>query len=304
MEPINQPGPISVLDPLSDAWARTQLLLFEPFRFGKWLAVAFCAWLATIGSHEVSSAVNFGMGRIVKDGNAREVVRQADQWLRNNAEALLTTFALAAIASVVVGLLILWLTSRGRFLFLNCVATNSGAIASPWRDHAASANSLFAFRLCLHVIAALPAIPLLGAIGFTSYRMLRDQNASWLDIGVIGGCVVGATLIALTFLAIEKLTKDFIAPIMYRRRIGALAAWGLLGGLIKGNLGPTILYLLFQIVMQAVLGFLKLILLAVTCCVAGMPYVGAVILLPLLAFERAYSVSFLEQFGEEWRVME
>ncbi len=304
MEPADQPPPISVLDPVSSAWARTQALLFGSFRFGKWLAVAFCAWLATIGSHEVSSAINAGMGKILKDGSARDVVRQFDQWLRNNAEALLTTMALAAVASVVTGLLILWLTSRGRFMFLNCIARDTGAIASPWREYAAAGNSLFGFRLCVHAVSALPAIPFAGVIGFTSYRMLRSQSWTWLDIGVIAGCVVGAGLCALTFLAVEKLTKDFVVPIMYRRRVGAPAAWGELGGLMKRKLGPVVLYLLFQIVMQAVLATITFAIVIVTCCVAGMPYIDAVILLPLLVFDRAYSVCFLEQFGEEWRVME
>ena len=306
MEPVvhHHQQAISVLDPLSAAWTRTQLLLFQPFRLGKWLTVAFCAWLAAIGSHEVSSAVNFGLGKIARDGNARDVVRQFDQWLRNNAETLLTAFIMATVASVITGLLILWLSSRGRLMFLHCIAGNKGAIASSWREFAAEGNGLFGFRLCVHIIGTLPALPLLGVMGFTSYRMLRDQTASWFDIGVIAGCAVGATLVALGFLVIERLTRDFVVPIMYRRRIGALAAWGELSSLVKRALGPIVLYLLFQIVFQAVLATIKLMILAATCCLAGLPYIGAVILLPLLVFERAYSVSFLEQFGQEWRVLQ
>lgn len=304
MEPVNPLRPISVLDPLSNAWERTQLLLFEPFRLGRWLTVAFCAWLATIGSHEVSSAVNAGMGKILKDGAARDVVQQFDQWLRNNAEALLASMAIAAVAAVISGLLILWLSSRGRFMFLCCVARNNGTVASSWREYAAEGNSLFGFRLCAHAISALPVIPLIGVMGFTSYRMLREQTVGWLDVGVIVGCVVGATLCMLTFVVIEKLTRDFVVPIMYRRRIGTLAAWRALGGLMKRRLGPIVIYLLFQIVMQAVLATVKLGILIITCCAAGFPYIGAVILLPLLVFERAYSVCYLEQFGEDWRVME
>jgi hypothetical protein len=38
-----------------------------------------------------------------------------------------------------------------------------------------------------------------------------------------------------------------------------------------------------------------------TCCLAAIPYLGSVILLPLLVFDRAYPLYFLEQFGPEWR---
>ena len=39
------------------------------------------------------------------------------------------------------------------------------------------------------------------------------------------------------------------------------------------------------------------------CCLAVLPYVGTVLLLPLSVFKRSYSVFFLEQFGREWRMV-
>ena len=46
---------------------------------------------------------------------------------------------------------------------------------------------------------------------------------------------------------------------------------------------------------------LVLTLVVVTCCIAGclmmIPYIGTVLLLPILVFSRAYSLHFLAQFG-------
>jgi len=38
------------------------------------------------------------------------------------------------------------------------------------------------------------------------------------------------------------------------------------------------------------------------CCTVLIPYVGTVILLPVLVFWRSYSVHFLEQFGGTYRL--
>ncbi|MHB9006972.1 MAG: hypothetical protein ACYDC1_08565, partial [Limisphaerales bacterium] len=53
-----------------------------------------------------------------------------------------------------------------------------------------------------------------------------------------------------------------------------------------------------------------LVILAVvlaTCCVAGcllaIPYLGAVLLLPVFVFDRAYSLHFLRQFGPEYDLL-
>jgi len=41
-----------------------------------------------------------------------------------------------------------------------------------------------------------------------------------------------------------------------------------------------------------------------TCCVALLPYVSSVVFLPVHVFFRSYSLCFLEQFGEEWRIIQ
>ena len=36
---------LSVIDPINPAFARTKRILFQPFDFGKWLRLGFCAFL-------------------------------------------------------------------------------------------------------------------------------------------------------------------------------------------------------------------------------------------------------------------
>ena len=38
------------------------------------------------------------------------------------------------------------------------------------------------------------------------------------------------------------------------------------------------------------------------CCILGIPYIGTVLMLPILVFERSYSLYYLGQYGPEFDV--
>ena len=40
--------PIEYVEPFARAWNRMKDLLFRPFDLGRWLAIGFTAWLATL----------------------------------------------------------------------------------------------------------------------------------------------------------------------------------------------------------------------------------------------------------------
>ena len=40
-----------------------------------------------------------------------------------------------------------------------------------------------------------------------------------------------------------------------------------------------------------------------TCCLAALPYVYAVVFLPVFVFTRAYSLYFLRQFGPQYNLL-
>jgi hypothetical protein len=52
------------------------------------------------------------------------------------------------------------------------------------------------------------------------------------------------------------------------------------------------------------IGVMILALVLVTCCCAGcllaIPYLGTVLLLPVLVFKRSYSLYYLAQYGREY----
>jgi hypothetical protein len=59
---------------------------------------------------------------------------------------------------------------------------------------------------------------------------------------------------------------------------------------------------LFLIVLAIATGLISCFAICATCCIAALPYIGTVILLPVFVLLRAFSLLFLRQFGPDYDV--
>ncbi len=303
------PQSISVTVPVSAAIERVKLILFRPFDPSKWFTIGFCAWLAGLGSRGLSfhyggggSQHNGGNG----GGNAREVFGQAQHFVMNNLFWILPLAVALVLLSLAVGVVLLWLRSRGEFMFLHCVALNKAEIDVPWRKFVTEGNSLFIFRLVLGLAWMIPLVSFVIVAILLVFRMVNRSVPDWyIIISLIG---VGLIIMALgiAFLIIGKLTIDFVVPIMFLRRCNCLDGWREFGHLFSTHVANFAVYLLFQIVLGLAIGMMILAAIIATCCIAGclmiMPYLGTVVLLPVLTFKRSYSLHYLAQYGQAYDV--
>jgi hypothetical protein len=304
----SEPRQISVIDPISPTFERIKQMLFRPFDLKKWFAVGFCAWLAYLGE----GGANFNF-RVPWDNCGPtcgtksctvESVRQACP-----ANVLLAVFigVMILVIFVAVWLVLLWLSSRGRFMFLNCVARNSDKIKAPWRDFGRRANSLFLFRLVMWVIGTVfilgPMLALFLWCTSASVAMSDYHILFWAPF-VLGVLLV--SVIGIILLIIMKFTKDFVVPIMYIHKVRCMEAWGRFRSILSANKGRFTLYILFQIVIGlAIRAIVMTVVLATCCCAAcifAIPYIGTVVMLPLFVFKRAYSLYYLRQYGSQFDV--
>ena len=294
---------ISVIDPIGPAMERVKLMLFRPFDMGKWFAVGFCAWLAYLGEGAFNFRVpwnNYGS----RCGPAESVREMC------SARVILTVFVVAMLVAIgiCIGVVLLWLSSRGRFMFLNCVARNSSQIAAPWRDFGRGANSLFLFRLAMGAIGfVLIAGPLLATLFWcTSAAVTGPDYYKVLFWAPVASVTLLAAVIGVVLLIIMKFTKDFVVPIMYIHKVRCTGAWGRFRSILSENKARLLLYLLFQIVIGLAISTILVAAALLTCCCAAcifvIPYIGTVALLPILAFQRAYSAYYLRQYGDEFDV--
>lgn len=297
------PRDLSVTEPIGRAIDHTRQVLFRPFDLGKWFAIGFCAWLALLGQGGgAGGGFNYGNGGSHKGwGGMRDGLRSACDYFMHNLVWILPLIAGILVVGLILWVFLLWLSSRGRFMFLHCVARNTGEVTRPWAEYRREANSLFMFRLIVALIELVLMLPAVGFLLFIIFGMIMRESVNPVGILLCVLLVLVMVVAGIFFWIIDRITQDFVVPLQYLRRTACLNAWSELREMFRGNLGSLVIYLLFRIVISMAIGALVFAAMIVTCCIAccllALPFIGTVVLLPVLVFERAYPLFYLAQFG-------
>lgn len=317
METFQTPQ-ISVLEPIGEAIKKTQQILFCPFSFEKWLVLGFCAWLAGLGGGGGSNFNSNLPGRNAGPMSQFDHLFQEAKILITQHLPLVALIGVGVVMTLlVIGLLVLWLKSRGLFMFTDGIARNRAAVAEPWRLYHAEANSLFAFKLIVWLAGFAAAILLLIPICMIAFTFIQTQ----FEIFYVGRTLAFFLILFAFFMVcfvyglLVLLTDDFVVPVMYLRRCGVRAAWKECVGLFKARLGAFVLYTVILFAANIVLGLIAALCAMLACCclccvawaflipLAG-GYLFTVFILPLRVWRRSYALCFLAQFGSAYNVFE
>jgi hypothetical protein len=289
---------ISVITPIHQAVERTRKVLFAPFDLPKWLGLALCAFLADLGS-----GGNMWHGWGDHGGGGRSVGPGTGPWIESNLGLIVVGTLIALVVVAAIGALVLWLTCRGQFMFMDGIVRNRGDVVRPWHAYRRHANDLFVFTFLAH-LGGLLGVAVFGAMGvLIAWPDLQSGHfgGSGLAGVAIGGLLV--SLFVLTVIIVRVLLRDFVIPTMYLRDVRIMDAWSIVGAeILPGNAGVIILFYLMRIVLAIACAALVVLAVCFTCCIVGLPYIGTVILLPLVVFSRAYTLHFIEQFGPNWKL--
>ena len=290
---------ISVIDPISQAIDRTRDVLFRPFDIGKWFVLGFCAWLAQLGQGGSSGGSS---SRASSDdwGDVRHEFHHAWEWVLSHLIPILIIGCIVFVVIFVIWLLVLWLSSRGKFLFLDGVARNRSAVVEPWHRHRERANSLFLFRILFGLLCGVVILGLFLAI-FAVVGLWADSSMGkpLLFLGVTS-IVLVFMMVAVSMGLIGLAIEDFIVPLMYLRNCGVGAAWRELSALLGARPGAFVLYVLIRLIVSFFVVLIAIAICCATCCIVLLPYLGTVLTLPLWVFKRCYSLYFLGQFGPDY----
>jgi len=303
-----QPANVSVTAPIGLAIERVKLVLFRPFDLGRWLTIGLGAWLAGLGRGGGGFNFNYSPGSHqghVASGSAppdfRAMYDRAHTFVMNNLMWIIPLAIVIVLFLLALGILMAWLRAHGNFMFLHCVALNKAETSVPWNKLGKQSNSLFLFNLLLGFIGMLLALPMIVLMVLAGIRILNHGQPIMRVLLTLVPLVLMFLAVALVFLVIHKLTVDFVVPIMFVRGSKCRAAWSELINLVTAHVGRFVLYLLFQIVLALATFVLVVMVIFCTCCVAGclmiIPYIGTVLLLPVLVFKRSYSLYYLAQYG-------
>jgi hypothetical protein len=285
---------IQILKPFGEAFELTKKILFRPFDLKKWFVIGFAAWLSNLGS----GSYNFRFNRddwkdVPWFQDLRETFNQIPHWILWSG--------LTVIVVLVISLMIVfaWLRARGRFMFVDCIVKNRGAIAEPWREFREQGNSYFLLALLVGFIVAV--IAGISSLPFT-LPIIRGVTFLHLhDVYLI--CMIALWVVILVLLILTwSLISHFMVAIMYRRRCRAGEAFWAALSLLTNYPGEITFYCLFWIVLGIASAITACATILATCCIALLPYIGTVILLPLFVCLRAFGLRFIRQFGPDYDV--
>lgn len=292
---------LNITDPIGQAIERTGRMLFRGSSVGHWFVLGFSAWLAQIAEGGGGGGAQWAINGL---GAADPAGGDGRRWLEQNWQSL-TFIALVGLAvALAIYLALLWLRCRFKFIFLDNVVRNRTDIAENWANFQPHGNALFGFYLAL-TLATFAAALLAVAVGVG----LAWPNIAAATFGgpAVAGLVVGGAsvmLVSLAYALINQLTVDFVVPIMYRRGIGPVRGWAVFREqVVRGRLGSIALYVLLCWLLGIVAGLLASALICATCCLGALPYLSAVVMLPITVFFRTYPLYVLGQLGPDFTLL-
>ena len=287
-------GEIEVFKPFGEAFELMKKILFRPFDLKKWFVIGFAAWLSHLGSGNYNFRFNRGDWKNLPwFQDLTDAINQIPSWIFWSG--------LSAIIVLVLAFMIVfaWLRARGRFIFVDCIVKNRGAIAEPWREFREQGNSYFLLALLVGFIVAV-----IAGISSLPFTLPIIRGVTFLhphDVYLI--CMIALWGVGLLLLILAwALISHFMVAVMYRRRCHAGEAFRAAFSLVANYPGEITFYCLFWIMLGIASAIVACATILATCCIALLPYIGTIILLPLFVCLRAFGLRFIRQFGPDYDV--
>lgn len=287
-----------------------QLVLFRPFDLNKWLVIGFASFLSTCGEGGGGATDVLRLAQNLPELTSQrsaggQPFGDAFNGLMENLPFVIGLVVGFFITFMVLGIFLAWVNARGDFVFLDNVARNRAAIGEPWNEYAREGNSLFGFNLVMG-LSSLGTIAVLGVIAY----LLAAHDIEHRHFGT--GAAAAAALLVLVGLPvllilgmIQWVMQSWGVPLMYIRRIGAFsAARAAFSELVVAQPLAVCFFGLLQMVLAVVIALVVFFIICCTCCLGALPYVSSVVTLPVMVFQRAFSVFFLEQLGPSYQLIQ
>jgi hypothetical protein len=301
----------SAADAISKAVERSKQMLF-PIKGDKWFALGLTVFLAQCG--EQSGGTTFNMpgsfpstprppstsgGPSPFPSELAKIIDEAVSTIQADLALYIGLAVLFVVVSLGIWLVVVWVTSRAKLMFIESVIWDRVDVSSQWARAGELGLSLFKFRVAFSLcssalfLLALGGALLVGIPDFRSGNFLGSRALTAYGVFGVGFFVFGlpASLVAAAL-------DDFVAPLMVLRNAPVTEAWRQFRSeVLSGHVGGLILFYLLRIALG--LGIVMIVTMAtcLTCCLASLPYLGTVITLPIWVFARAYPLYFLEELG-------
>jgi hypothetical protein len=193
---------------------------------------------------------------------------------------------------------------RGR-LFIDGICTAVPEIGRPWKEFGKEADRYALFRFVAVLLALLITLPITLGLSWSIWGQWDADG--YLNERSLWSILIGLPVVVITWATwhlLTMVTHDFVVPTMYLRRVGIIDGLGIANReLFKGHFWAMVLFYLMKFLLYLAAGVLAFMVTLCTCCIAAIPFVGTVILLPVFVFLQAWKLYFIEQYGSAWRLL-
>ncbi len=232
----------------SDAWNRTGYLLFERFRFRRWVSYAT---LHMLGGSAGSAGYMPPLPSSPQDKSL--LVLGAAAGLSLPPEAL-WALAAAALFGLLIMLGLAWLSSVAKVVLIENIVHDRDALAEPMARLGGLGTSVFGWTLTSGVV-------LLGAAGALLYGLAPtppDPKTAPTELLNYALTVMGLVVpLLLAMVTLNLVTNEVVVPVMYHGNLGALAALGRTAGMIAAKPLPWLGWLFARMLIGLATGCLE-----------------------------------------------
>lgn len=172
--------------------------------------------------------------------------------------------ALAAIA-VVIGLILTLLSETLHLVFYDALRTGTVRLRRPARRRFGQAVRLFGFKLIVNIVFTIPIV-LIGAVVVMTSGEFAGGTA--MVVGVFLAAVAFG-LWFITYLIINRVTNEFVAPVMVMTDSGVVDAWRRFWPVLRTQLAQFGVYVVVHFLLLLAVGIGQSIVAAIIFGIVG-----------------------------------
>ena len=273
--------PLSAVDSINPAFEHARKQLFQPFRFGQWVRLAFVGFLAgEMSSGGCNARFNYPMPHQDKKGDQ---FLSAGPWhwpehLGLNHAQIIAGFAIAFLLVMIVAVLFTYIASRMRFILFDSIIAKECHVRAGWARRKAEGWRLFVWQIWLMLLSfAALFILILIPLGLVwAFGWLKQPRDHVIEL-VLGGILLFLVFFVLIVLlaVVHVMTKDFVVPQMAMEGIGATEGWRRLWERMKAERGGYASYVGMKLLLAIASGMAFAIVLLVVILLLLIPIGGA-----------------------------
>lgn len=250
--------PISAVDSLTPAFEHTKQQLFRPFRFTQWIKLAFVGMLAGEVGSGGGGGPNFNIPASSGSSNNHFAAGHFPPLPHIDPSVWIPLIIILAITLPILWLVVLYISSRMRFILFDSVVERRCEISRMWRSRGVEALRYWVWQIIFGLCAFAGSIVLIGIPLMVVYLLgwLSPPRQHVLQLVLSGIAVLFLFMIYfVAIITIHVFTKDFVVPQMALENISAFEGWRRLLAMLRSEKLPYAGYAGMKIVLTLGVAF-------------------------------------------------